>query len=1017
MAERENLSPEKNVDKSDEIKMLLKEHEQMKKYGVCIIMILVFMLLLVVASFVVNVYNTIEGEGNSISSKNSMGSALFTDNISTILSSKCNITTKTTEYVILLDDSCGLTNDQCTKQLSAIANLVYALKTAPVTPQISIIAMKDSNDNSQRSNIFVELNDPNYQLNIRDYYEEIIVNGPCGNGGRSQFASNPNLLYSINLAAAQLKYQGSPDIADQKIIIVSNCESLVSSIKEESNDKICSEMENMIGLTDVDIHFINAPVFNRNRSSFSVQSPNQYISCMVNNDASKITVVDSFEADSFKTKIEDDLATICRYTFQSTPNVITPTHSPTTESNTQCSVSGYGSNVSMNLTSRVLPQKVLPGSQFFSYSYNMLTGRPPLDLLRDGAYKQILAFSFEKQQVSSGSLDYLVPDQMDLPSISGICHKQSSTSSVSKSSSLSALTRQSSDHSDSMSASVSAGGGGYGVSVSATFGMSLAHSNSQSTSNSRDSAKAGKTESSYTFSKAFLYAAHMRWDIIDQLSSYKQEFIDALSEITRINKITSLNTSEKLDLTEEATYVGNGCCRDELGNYQIWISYNGVNITECWIHCMKLDYCTGIDYRSGGLSVCNIHTENISYHDPYCKAMECYKKTMYEIENYGFLNFGRGKCVVFNDSAVILYKGWVLSLTHCIQICNNQTSPKCVAVQVGYANTEDYIYCYVIRHQIIETFPEYGNERCYVKDSLNMLKKTYAYSYGIRHPSWRNNFWQEAENYCNIHYGSHLATINDDVEYNALGNFCSQVPGETLCIFGLHQFAGRNWKFSSNSKTTSVLVQEFINSHQNAVDNYAVFVGAGTGDYSIVSVTDNDIQPLFFIFMCDKAMDYKSIANSVSKNYYEIDSDVSKAVISFFQNFGTHVVEVGKMGAHCSKTRHFRSGMTSEAYSNNNEKAASSSQSYEAGVSASVAAYGVSGSVSSSFSYSSSESDSSASEESRQQEINVETEEIVADCSGEVFISSECGGMFGTQNQPALVSYSLKPLWEIGAFL
>eukprot|EP01084_Bolivina_argentea_P135545 238820_1 len=173
---------------------------------------------------------------------------------------------------------------------------------AAVSPQVSLIAMKDSNDNSQKSNIFVELNDPNYQLNGEKFYEEIIQNGPCGNGGVSAFGSNPNLLYGMTLAAAQLQYQGNPDNSDQKIIILSNCE---ARIKEESNEKICNDVANMVGLSNVDIHFINAPVSNNGSASFSVQSSNQYISCLVNNDTSKITctVINHFDQQTFITNL------------------------------------------------------------------------------------------------------------------------------------------------------------------------------------------------------------------------------------------------------------------------------------------------------------------------------------------------------------------------------------------------------------------------------------------------------------------------------------------------------------------------------------------------------------------------------------------------------------------------------------------------------------------------------------------------------------------------------------------
>ena len=77
-----------------------------------------------------------------------------------------------------------------------------------------------------------------------------------------------------------------------------------------------------------------------------------------------------------------------------------------------------------------LPNEILlPGSQFFSYSYNLLQGKPPMDLLLSGDYHQIIQLPFDQDRVSSGSKAYLVPDQIDLPAITGVCESQKETSS------------------------------------------------------------------------------------------------------------------------------------------------------------------------------------------------------------------------------------------------------------------------------------------------------------------------------------------------------------------------------------------------------------------------------------------------------------------------------------------------------------------------------------------------------------------------------------------------------------
>ena len=85
------------------------------------------------------------------------------------------------------------------------------------------------------------------------------------------------------------------------------------------------------------------------------------------------------------------------------------------------------------------PNQVLPGMEFFTYSYNLLQGKPPFDLLLSGDYHQIFKLTFNSGKVTAGSKAYLVPDQLNLPALTGVCESQSQSSSIGSSTSSSSL--------------------------------------------------------------------------------------------------------------------------------------------------------------------------------------------------------------------------------------------------------------------------------------------------------------------------------------------------------------------------------------------------------------------------------------------------------------------------------------------------------------------------------------------------------------------------------------------------
>ena len=56
----------------------------------------------------------------------------------------------------------------------------------------------------------------------------------------------------------------------------------------------------------------------------------------------------------------------------------------------------FGSQSDNRLKLYSMPNQILPGSQFFTYSYNLLQGKPPMDLLLSGNYHQIIRITFDE---------------------------------------------------------------------------------------------------------------------------------------------------------------------------------------------------------------------------------------------------------------------------------------------------------------------------------------------------------------------------------------------------------------------------------------------------------------------------------------------------------------------------------------------------------------------------------------------------------------------------------------------
>lgn len=192
-----------------------------------------------------------------------------------------------------------------------------------------------------------------------------------------------------------------------------------------------------------------------------------------------------------------------------------------------------------------LPSAFLPGYQFLSYSFNLFLGMPPTDLILEGYYRQIIDFTFDKEQVSSGSNDYLVPDQFDLPSIAPKCHQESATSSVSHSLSTSSMSREASEATGSNTFQGSVEASGWGFSVSASTAHSSSFSQSRQSSASRRAASSGKTQST-------LYTTQLQWDEID---SFQDDFKDQLSRLSTSRLQSDIEKETMLFIGNYGTHV------------------------------------------------------------------------------------------------------------------------------------------------------------------------------------------------------------------------------------------------------------------------------------------------------------------------------------------------------------------------------------------------------------------------------------------------------------------------------
>eukprot|EP01083_Nonionella_stella_P068838 183086_1 len=170
------------------------------------------------------------------------------------------------DIIIIVDNSCGLTRDECESQMSGVANIILTVKSHTDNPKFGLIQFTDTTD----PNVIISLSDPQWNSDLnQDIYWELrakILSTIC-----IQRAYRTNLVSAIETAVAEFNHHSDPT-RSKKLIIISNCgDKTINNVP--SDDAICSQFGG-IGAT-IDVTVINAVSTN---SDFDETS---YLKCIV----------------------------------------------------------------------------------------------------------------------------------------------------------------------------------------------------------------------------------------------------------------------------------------------------------------------------------------------------------------------------------------------------------------------------------------------------------------------------------------------------------------------------------------------------------------------------------------------------------------------------------------------------------------------------------------------------------------------------------------------------------------
>eukprot|EP01084_Bolivina_argentea_P259045 436964_1 len=222
------------------------------------------------------------------------------------------------DIVFLVDNSCGLSQDQCNNQQDGISEFLASIKGSS-DPRIAYITFGDTqtldtkihliNDdyNNIEDNIKGEENRLRFIEEIRDYYCGPLIG-----------LYNTDLIAGIESAINELKFSVNPNTInrDRKIVIFSNCEHNSDTIN------VCDLMNNdelIIANKPVEITVVNIRAKNSQQPGFKA---NTYLRCLTYNEPERFIALQDTKLSSFDANINQFITAVCE---NDTPS---PTHEP-----------------------------------------------------------------------------------------------------------------------------------------------------------------------------------------------------------------------------------------------------------------------------------------------------------------------------------------------------------------------------------------------------------------------------------------------------------------------------------------------------------------------------------------------------------------------------------------------------------------------------------------------------------------------------------------------------------------
>ena len=220
---------------------------------------------------------------------------------------------------------------------------------------------------------------------------------------------------------------------------------------------------------------------------------------------------------------------------------------------------------------------------------------------------------------------------------------------------------------------------------------------------------------------------------------------------------------------------------------------------------------------------------------------------------------------------------------------------------------------------------------------------------------------------------------------------------------------------SSSSNAATTRSSEGTTESQNTFSKAKLCSATLRWDDFTINSSNSSINPFrnkFLIALENLKNDvYSSYTVGYSNDTY-VSTGLAQKIINFFGSYGTHVLSVAAMGSICRKTSFFDSSYSYQSYEISSDSANSDNSDFS-GSFGGGSDFGFSASASVSYSQSSGSSYSSSREASGESSTSAKYSIDTIYCVGEVSITTECGEMLGRQDQPSIVEYQLKPIFEI----